>query len=554
MSQHRHRQHRRRTTTEGVTRRPVLVAAVAAGALVAASGVGLGLWASSGDDGAPAGSAAGESRAGASPRATSPEPSPTRTYPLSKAPRTIPAVRQHTAERGPGWRPARGHRVVVDDPALADEGRLIAGELGLAYAGEKDDERAGDVRLELNQDQGANPESYTMTVRGGRVTVSAPAEAGVFYGTRTLKQEIRGAGSAPEGVVRDEPAKQRRGMMLDIARKHYTADWIEDRIRELGDLKFNELGLHFSDDQGFRIESDSHPEVVSREHLTKAQVKRIVDLAASRHITVVPEIDSPGHLGAVIAAHPDLQLRNVNGAAVRGAIDISKQKSADIVDDLLDEYAGLFPGRQWHLGGDEYQALVVSDPQASFPGLAAAAREKYGAGATVEDLTTGWLNDRAATVRAHDRVPRAWNDGFFRGGSVSAAKDIQVAYWTGKEIGARQPLEYLREGRTVLNYNDEFLYYVLGEPLTFVYPTGERIYEQWTPRVLRGTAAVPAEYDDQIPGGSFAIWGDLPRSQTQDQVAAGIRMPLRALVQKLWDPDRPDLTWAQFRALAGELD
>jgi hexosaminidase len=557
VSQHRHRQHRRRTTTEGVTRRPVLVAAVAAGALVAASGVGLGLWASSGDDGAPAGSsatAAGESRAGASPRATSPEPSPTRTYPLSKAPRTIPAVRQHTAERGPGWRPARGHRVVVDDPALADEGRLIAGELGLAYAGEKDDERAGDVRLELNQDKGANPESYTMTVRGGRVTVSAPAEAGVFYGTRTLKQEIRGAGSAPEGVVRDEPAKQRRGMMLDIARKHYTADWIEDRIRELGDLKFNEIGLHFSDDQGFRIESDSHPEVVSREHLTKAQVKRIVDLAASRHITVVPEIDSPGHLGAVIAAHPDLQLRNVNGAAVRGAIDISKQKSADIVDDLLDEYAGLFPGRQWHLGGDEYQALVVSDPQASFPGLAAAAREKYGAGATVEDLTTGWLNDRAATVRAHDRVPRAWNDGFFRGGSVSAAKDIQVAYWTGKEIGARQPLEYLREGRTVLNYNDEFLYYVLGEPLTFVYPTGERIYEQWTPRVLRGTTAVPAEYDDQIPGGSFAIWGDLPRSQTQDQVAAGIRMPLRALVQKLWDPDRPDLTWAQFRALAGELD
>src|SRR5690606_29521907 len=254
-----------------------------------------------------------------------------------------------------------------------------------AYAGEKDDERAGDVRLELNQDKGANPESYTMTVRGGRVTVSAPAEAGVFYGTRTLKQEIAGAGAAREGVVRDEPAKERRGMMLDIARKHYSAGWIEDRIRELGDLKFNELGLHFSDDQGFRIESDSHPEVVSREHLTKAQVKRIVDLARSRHITVVPEIDSPGHLGAVIAAHPDLQLRNAGGGAVRGAIDISKEKSARIVDELLEEYAGLFPGSQWHLGGDEYQALVVSDPEASFPGLAAAARERYGAGATVED-------------------------------------------------------------------------------------------------------------------------------------------------------------------------
>ncbi|MGW5970231.1 beta-N-acetylhexosaminidase [Streptomyces sp. NPDC055186] len=525
-----------------------MLVALAAGAVVVASGVGLGLWAASDD----AGSAA--SRSGNS-AGSPPEPSPTRSYPLSQAPRTIPAVREHSAERGPGWRPERGHRVVVGDPALADEGRLIAGELGLTYAGQKDDERAGDLRLVLNKDKGANPESYTMTVRGGRVTVSAPAEAGVFYGTRTLKQQIRGAETAPEGVVRDEPAKQRRGMMLDVARKHFTADWIEDRVRELGDLKFNELGLHFSDDQGFRIESDSHPEIVSEQHLTKAQVKRIVDLAASRHITVVPEIDSPGHLGAVIAAHPDLQLRNVNGGVVRGAIDISKAESAEIVDDLLDEYAGLFPGGQWHLGADEYQALVVSDPEASFPGLAAAARKKHGSGATVEDLATGWLNDRADTVRAHDRTPRAWNDGFFKGGSVQAAEDVQIAYWTGKEIGARQPVEYLSEGREVVNYNDEFLYYVLGEPHTFVYPTGERIYEQWTPLVLRGTTAVPAKYDGQILGGSFAVWCDLANSQTQEQVAAGIRMPLRATVQKLWHPDgEPELSWAEFRALADELD
>ncbi|MGC5232662.1 beta-N-acetylhexosaminidase [Streptomyces albogriseolus] len=519
-----------------------MAVAVAAGAVVVSSGVGLGLWAAE-DDGGSA----------AAPSSPSPTPSPTRSYPLSEAPRTIPAVREHTAERGPGWRPATGHRVVVSDPALADEGRLTAQELGLTYAGERDDERSGDVRLELNRDAGANPESYTLTVRGGRVTVSGPGEAGVFYGTRTLKQEIRGAGAAPEGVVRDEPAKPRRGMMLDIARKHYSAGWIEDRIRELGDLKYNEIGLHFSDDQGFRIQSDSHPEVVSEDHLTKAQVRKIVELAESRHITVVPEIDSPGHLGAVIDAHPDLQLRKTNGEAVRGAVDIANPTSAEIVDDLLDEYAGLFPGDQWHLGGDEYQALVVPDPEAAFPGLAAAARDEYGPGATVEDLTTGWLNDRAATVRAHDRVPRAWNDGFFSGGSVRADEDITVAYWTGKEIGARKPAEYLAEGREVINYNDEFLYYVLGEPLTFVYPTGERIYEQWTPRVLRGTTPVPAEYDRQILGGSFAIWGDLPRSQTEDQVAAGIRMPLRALAQKLWDAREPALSWDGFRTLADRL-
>lgn len=542
-------QHRRRAA-EHRTRRQGLIAA-GVGLAVIAGGVGLGLWATAGDGGG--GSAmnpSGDISASASP---SPTPSPSRSYPLSEAPRTIPAVREHTAERGPGWRPRDGYRVVVGDGELADEGRLIAGELGLAYAGERGDRRAGDVRLTLGGGAGAGPESYTMTVRGGGVEISGPSDAGVFYGTRTLKQEVRDGGTAPEGVVRDEPAKAQRGLMLDIARKHFTASWIEDRVRELGDLKFNQLGLHFSDDQGFRIESDSHPEVVSEQRLSKAEVRRIVDLAAERHITVVPEIDSPGHLGAVIAAHPELQLRDAAGQAARGAVDISRADAATIVDELLDEYAGLFPGGQWHLGGDEYRALTVADPEASYPQLAAAARKRFGSGATVADLATGWLNDRAETVRGHGRTPRAWNDGFYRDASVRAAEDIQVAYWTGKEIGARQPAEYLGAGRKVVNYNDEFLYYVLGEPQTFVYPTGQRIYEQWTPRVLRGTEAVAERYDGQILGGSFAVWCDLAGAQTQDQVAAGIRLPLRATVQKLWDPDAPELSWAQFRRLADRL-
>ncbi|GAA4947394.1 hypothetical protein GCM10023238_12190 [Streptomyces heliomycini] len=228
----------------------------------------------------------------------------------------------------------------------------------------------------------------------------------MFYGTRTLKQEIEGAGAAPEGVVRDEPAKQRRGLMLDTARKFYTADWIEDRIRELGDLKFNEIGLHFSDDQGFRVRVRLASGDRVRAAPDQGAGEEIVDLAESRHITVVPEIDSPGHLGAVIAAHPDLQLRDADGDAVRGAIDISKP-AAEIVDDLLDEYAGLFPGGQWHMGGDEYRRWWCPTPRRRSRDWPPPARERYGSGATVEDLTTGWLNDRAATVRGHDRTPRA---------------------------------------------------------------------------------------------------------------------------------------------------
>ncbi|MEU6890481.1 glycoside hydrolase family 20 protein [Streptomyces sp. NPDC046557] len=489
---------------------------------------------------------------------TAPAPSPTApssSYPLSTAPHTIPAVREHAPARGPGWKPASGARVTIaptDRAALTDEARLIAGELGLGFA-ESTDPHPGDVQLALDATPSGKPESYTLTVQGGRVRISGHDEAGVFYGTRTLKQEIRTAGSAPEGTVRDAPDRPQRGLNLDIARKNFTPDWIEARLREMGDLKLNQLGLHFSDDQAFRIESDTHPEIVSTPHLTKAEVRHITALAGRLHITVVPEIDSPGHLGAVLRAHPSLQLRDVQGRAVKGAVDISNPASAKLVDELLREYLPLFPGGAWHLGADEYQALVVRDPQASFPQLARAARQRYGPTARVQDLATGWLNDRAAVVRPSGKALKAWNDGFFAGGVVAAAPDLQVEYWTGKEIGARPPLDYLGAGRKVVNLNDEYLYYVLGEPNQFTYPTGRRIYEEWTPLVLRGTTAVPARYGTQILGARLAVWCDLSGAQTQAQVADGIRMPLAALAQKVWDARTPQLTWTAFRALADKL-
>ncbi|WP_406137092.1 beta-N-acetylhexosaminidase [Streptomyces sp. NBC_01089] len=498
----------------------------------------------------------GSGPAGHGSAVTAPSSDPSaKNYPLSAAPRAIPAVREHGPARGPGWHPVKGSRVLVDkgSKGLTDEGRLLSHELkiGYAYGGTA---HAGDIELALKPDKKAPRESYTLSARESRVLITGPDEAGVFYGTRTLKQSVQADGKVPEGVVHDKPATAQRRFNLDIARKPFDAAWIEDRLHEMADLKLNQLGLHFSDDQGFRIASTSHPEVVSPDHLTTAQVHKIVSLATSLHITVVPEIDSPGHLGAVIKAHPDLQLKTADGTPVKGAVDVSNPKAAKIVDSLLREYMKLFPGTYWNVGGDEYQALTVKNPEASFPQLAALARKKYGAKGTVQDLAVAWLNDRAAVIRKAGRTPQAWNDGFFRGGVAKADKNIQVEYWTGKEFGARPPEEYLSEGRQVVNLNDEYLYYVLGQPNNFTYPTGKRIYEQWTPLVVRGTKAVPAKYAHLIVGGGFAVWGDFPNAQTPEQVAAGIKMPLRATAQKLWDPGKPKLTWTQFTALSAKLN
>ncbi|MEC4015941.1 family 20 glycosylhydrolase [Streptomyces sp. H27-D2] len=478
------------------------------------------------------------------------------------APRTIPSVRAFapapadTWSGGAEWRPAAGTRVIADpDGPLADEARLLAKELDAGHAAGPAER--GDVQLAIDPGRSGGREAYELTVRDGTVRITGSDQAGVFYGTRTVLQAVRADGKLRAGTIRDRPDRPQRGLSLDIARKHFTAGWIEARVREMADLKLNQLQLHFSDDQGFRLESSSHPEIVSEQHLSKAELRRIVSLARGLHIAVIPEIDSPGHLGAVIRAHPRLQLKNTSGSAVRGAVDIARPEAARIVDDLLREYAPLFPGlpgqeAYGHLGGDEYQALTVKNPEASFPRLAAAARAKYGPKAKVQDLATGWLNDRSDVLRKLDRRPKAWNDGFFRGGVVAAHRDREVEYWTGKELGAREPQEYLREGRKVVNLNDAYLYYVLGEPNTFRYPTGERIYRQWTPAVLRGSKPVPASMagPDRVLGGRFAVWCDIAGAQTQDQVTRGIRMPLRALAQKLWEPGEPALSWSEFTGLA----
>ncbi|MFG2891878.1 glycoside hydrolase family 20 protein [Streptomyces sp. NPDC048248] len=507
---------------------------------------------------------------GSSKSAAPSSAAPTPTWAAVKGPpRIVPAVRDFRPADGTGWRPSKGARVVVPAGAksnVADEARLMARDLGgLPTVWGEQTVRPGDIEVKLTGKGGDRPnnapvdgtadEAYTLTARGTRLTLTAPTDAGIFYGTRTVKQAVRTAGGLPEGTIEDRPDRPQRGMMLDNARKPFSAAWIESRLRELGDLKLNQFQLHFSDDQGFRIQSDTHPEIVSADHLTKAQVRHLLRVAAGLHITVIPEIDSPGHLGAVLNKHQDLQLRNAQGGTVRGAIDISNPKSAQLIDQLMREFAELFTSTDWHLGGDEYQALMSSSPDTTYPQLARAARDKYGPNGTIEDLATGWLNDREKTVRDKGKKRiEAWNDGFFSGGEVSPDKDRTVAYWTGKEMGANDPAAFLREGRTVLNFNDEYLYYVLGEPNQFTYPTGERIYRSWTPRVLRGTTPVGVPRNqtgpDRVPGARFAIWCDLADSQTTEQVAAGIRLPLAALAQKTWDPRTPAMSWQDFKALA----
>ena len=452
-----------------------------------------------------------------------PEPSPASAAAMPAIP-SIPAVRSFTPTAAGTWRPASGTRVVAPvGSAVEDEARLLSAELNVPYA--NGPARPGDISLSL-QWVNDNPEAYELTSSASGIAIRGTTDAGVFYGTRTLLQVLRARGGFPGGIVQDRPDRPQRGLMVDVGRKYFTPGWLRARIGELSYLKLNELHLHLSDNQGFRVESTTHP-----------------------------EIDSPGHLGAVLAAHPSLRLRTRLGVPVKGAIDISDPRSATLIDDLIKEYAPLFPGPYWHLGGDEYGALTVPDPQATFPKLAAYARSRFGPGGTVADAATAWLNDRSAVLRRYGKTTKAWNDGFFSSPRARPDADREVEYWSSNVQRGPLPETYLREGRRLVNLNSWYLYYVLGSPASFPYPSGRAIYERWTPAVVHRDRAVPAALAgaDRILGGRLAIWCDHADAQTETQIAAGIRPPLRALAQKVWDPRTPALSWEDFKSLANAV-
>ena len=291
---------------------------------------------------------------------------------------------------------------------FASDLRRLTGRATPVLAGPGLVPRPGDVELRLGStDRRLGREGYRLEV-GAALHIEARTAAGVFYGTRSVLQLLHGRRTIPAGRARDWPRYPERGLMIDNGRRYFSPGWIRREIRELAYLKLNQLHLHFSEDQGFRIESSSHPEIVSRQHLTKRQVRGIVALARRHHVRVVPEIDMPGHLGAALARHPRLQLTGASGARSPTKLDVTLPAARRFARELILEYLGLFPGRYWHAGADEY--LFPAD-YASYPHLQRYARARYGPRATGADAYLGFVNWIDKLVRRRGRTLRVWHDG-----------------------------------------------------------------------------------------------------------------------------------------------
>ncbi|MFD7026847.1 family 20 glycosylhydrolase [Streptomyces sp. NPDC059917] len=455
----------------------------------------------------------------------------------AEPPRTIPALRQWTAGSG-AYTFTAASRIVVDPASadgLLDEARTLAEDLealaGRPVAVVTGAAATGDIALALG-DATLPAEGYRMTV-AATLSLRAGTDAGAFYGTRSVLQLLRQSSSIPAGTAVDWPSKAERGLMIDQGRKFFTVEWVEQHIKELAYLKLNYFHFHLSDTFGFRLESATHPEIVSADHYSKQDVADLIALGQKYHVTIVPEIDTPGHMNPILAAHPELKLKSSSGAVSADFIDLSLPASYALIKDLVQEYLPLFPAAYWHIGADEY----VTD-YAKYPQLLAYARAHYGAGATAKDTYYGFVNWADDLVRAGGRTTRMWNDGIKSGdGTITPHPDILVEYWYGYGL---TPQQLAAAGHQVANESWTPTYYVLGGAK----PDTKWMYESWTPDRFEGGATLtdPAKN----PGSLIHVWCDNPGAETQDQIAAGIANPLRVLAQQTWGSPKPVGDYASF--------
>lgn len=264
----------------------------------------------------------------------------------------------------------------------------------------------GVIHVHLDGGDGLGDEGYELDVTAQRVTIGAAAPAGLFYGMQTLRQllppQIEAAPSrralpeawqiAPVNII-DQPRFGWRGAMLDVSRHFFGVDDVKHVIDLLSAYKMNRLHLHLSDDQGWRIEIKSWPNLALHGgqtqvdgggggYFTQDDYREIIAYAEERFITIVPEIDMPGHTNAALASYPELNCDGVARELYTGirvgfsSLCVDRPETYKFVDDVLTELAMLTPGDYLHIGGDEVETLTQEEYNAFIERVEAIVREK----------------------------------------------------------------------------------------------------------------------------------------------------------------------------------
>ena len=424
----------------------------------------------------------------------------------------------------------RASSQLLDKGVLSEAPQIVFGTL----------ENAADndiiVKMGTNPDLTGKNDAYAVDIKNN-ITISAENETGIYYGlTSVIQMLIEGDNVVTKGHIVDYSDVEDRSFHLDCARKFFTKDWIISLIKDLSWQKYNSIQLHFSENEGFRLQSDTLEAIdgfqyVNNQYLTKQDMIEIIQVANEYHIEVIPSLDSPGHLGAVLRYLPSdyscASLFPTDGRRAQCFNIFTNDEARGFLIDLMTEFIDFFSEagcKRFNIGGDEFLEKFSNF-----------SNEQY-----VQIME--YFNEVSAIAKSKGMTPRTWNDGVMYGNytGYKLDPDIEICYWAAPQNCASIE-KFVQNGNRVVNFSDIYMYYVLSSWwLQNACPEGDRIYREWNPgkfSTLQG--GIPQTYKKPyanfIKGGSYAIWCDVPGYMTQDSVANNIFYRTRATAYKMWN-------------------
>jgi hexosaminidase len=462
----------------------------------------------------------------------------------------------------PAGAPGPSHAIVLRlDPVV--RGRVDGAETAASP-------KARDASVEPPRD--LDDEAYTLDVSDGGAVIRAHRPAGLFYGAQTLAQ-LAGArpianasianaiaSAAPAARARelpcihvdDAPAQRVRAMHLDVARHFFSKELVERYVDLLAFYRFNVFHWHLTDDQGFRLSIRKHPELtqigarriedgheVSGSY-SQDDAREVVARAASSFVTVVPEIEMPGHARAILASHPELSCtgKKQDVPATWGVFEdvlcAGNEGTYKLLDDVLRETTEIFPSRLVHVGGDEVPKTRWNACQKC---RARMAREHLDA----EQLHGAFLKRVSAMLSARGRRMVAWDDAL-EGGLPG---DAVVVAWQSAERGRTAAAA----GHDVVMAPSDTTYFNFWQSRAVPQP-GHEGDLPWT-KVL---AFDPGASAGHMLGGEGALWTEYVRSS--DDLDTLLLPRLAALSEALWSgpPSTPESFASRFTAQRPLLD
>ena len=221
-------------------------------------------------------------------------------------------------------------------------------------------------KVELNED-----ESYSLSISFNKIMINATSDLGALHGLETLLQLLQNTSTSyyfPMVEITDSPRFTWRGLMIDAARHFQPVDVIKRNLDAMASMKMNVFHWHLADDQGWRVEIKKYPKLTELAsdgyYYTQEEIKSVVKYAGQRGILVIPEIDVPGHASALLSVFPEIGSKVSNevtytvgrrSGIYTPTLDPTNPKTYQLLSEIFDEVCPLFPGKYFHIGGDENQ-------------------------------------------------------------------------------------------------------------------------------------------------------------------------------------------------------